>query len=468
MLGRLTDYLVAAHVLVVIFLVVANFQAIRALSRRSFSYSALGWFAHFVYLCVGLTSYGTVAGVRMFERQWWIALISLSGVVASYFFCMALLRERDGRPRWAWPTAIFILGAVAVSWLAVQLPPRYDALLDGLIVSLGFVVLAVYYRRVLVEALPTTRRLPWIPVAGALCYATLQPLSLLGGANTTLVPQSIYVLAIASKLLMAFGLQAAFIARAAAGARLYGAAATIGRLTHELGTPIAQIGLQVERITRMLDSDKTERLQDDLYALDNAVLRVKATLAATQQLLPTPDDIIDLHRLLMPADGAAQPRREAVINVNTVVQLAMMAVKETRAERVHLTVAYAHNCCVRADAFELTQVFVNLLRNAYEAFPNGIGSVAIRTQGDGSQEKGRVVISVTDDGEGIRRDLLPVVFRDGVSARGGPGRGYGLAVVRSIVQRYGGSITLEPNEAPGATGTIATVVLPRVRCGSYA
>ncbi len=77
------------------------------------------------------------------------------------------------------------------------------------------------------------------------------------------------------------------------------------------------------------------------------------------------------------------------------------------------------------------------------------GSVRIRTtcaaDGDG------VVITVTDSGPGIPAELREAIFEPFFTTKEEQhGTGLGLAVARTIVDRHGGSLTLNPNSSHGA------------------
>ncbi len=97
----------------------------------------------------------------------------------------------------------------------------------------------------------------------------------------------------------------------------------------------------------------------------------------------------------------------------------------------------------------------NLLDNAIK-FTHPGDTIEMRSFEDGAN----VVIEVADTGPGIPTEDQPHIWEElyrGVGARGVPGSGLGLALVRAIVARHEGNITLRsrPNE-----GTVFTVRLP--------
>lgn len=113
---------------------------------------------------------------------------------------------------------------------------------------------------------------------------------------------------------------------------------------------------------------------------------------------------------------------------------------------------------VAGDAAELRQVFGNLLDNAIRFTPTG-GRVTVSVAGDESRRE--VVITVVDNGCGIAPEHLGRVFdrfyktdasrTRSKAARGG---GLGLAICRSIVERHGGSITVQSVVDRGTTLTV--------------
>jgi signal transduction histidine kinase len=73
------------------------------------------------------------------------------------------------------------------------------------------------------------------------------------------------------------------------------------------------------------------------------------------------------------------------------------------------------------------------------------GRIQIRT----TRDNGDVLISIRDEGTGISDAVAETAFNPLYSTKGGPHLGLGLSVVRSVVQRHGGTVRLRASEAAG-------------------
>ena len=94
---------------------------------------------------------------------------------------------------------------------------------------------------------------------------------------------------------------------------------------------------------------------------------------------------------------------------------------------------------------EFNQVITNLLQNAIEAAPDVSGVVRLR----GAVEGENVVISVKDNGPGVKPEDIARIFTPFFTTKGpGRGMGLGLTIAWRVVQSLGG--TLEVRPGPGA------------------
>ncbi|MBI2945904.1 MAG: FHA domain-containing protein [Candidatus Wallbacteria bacterium] len=111
---------------------------------------------------------------------------------------------------------------------------------------------------------------------------------------------------------------------------------------------------------------------------------------------------------------------------------------------------------VAANAPEMEQVFVNLIKNSCDALDSsGRVDVTLAT------ENSHVVVDVVDSGSGIPPEVLPRIFEELFTTKPeGQGTGLGLPLVKRIVERCGGSV--EVRSVMGE-GTTVELRLPIVR-----
>ena len=132
----------------------------------------------------------------------------------------------------------------------------------------------------------------------------------------------------------------------------------------------------------------------------------------------------------------------------------LRAVVEAAALQLHLPIgleSFAQLPEVRGDPSQLRQVFVNLLQNAQEA-GGPAGTVTL----DAAAADTQVEVGVSDTGPGVDPSVRARLFEPLVTTRQ-KGIGLGLALVKRIVERHGGTVAYEPR----GRGARFVVRLPR-------
>ncbi|CAM3863028.1 sensor histidine kinase [Tsukamurella ocularis] len=214
----------------------------------------------------------------------------------------------------------------------------------------------------------------------------------------------------------------------------------VGDASHELRTPLTSIrgfaelyrqgatddtGFVMSRIES--EAERMGLLVEDLLLL--ARLDARRPLAAdTVDLVAVADDVVH-------AAQAREPGRDIALELDG-------------ADTVALT----------GDRDRLHQVVTNLVSNALRHTPDE-ATVRVRL----TEEPGAVVLAVADTGPGMEPDEAARVFErfyrtDSSRSRGSGGAGLGLSIVHGIVERHGGTVTVDT--APGGGATF-TVRLPR-------
>jgi len=213
------------------------------------------------------------------------------------------------------------------------------------------------------------------------------------------------------------------------------------RLDHELKNPLTAIRAGLANLANGL---ATATQQEALASVEAQVLRLSRLTS-------------DLRKL---AELEARPLERAPVDVAELLQEAVtLAQEQPEADARQLTLTLPQAPWpvpdVLGDWDLLFLATYNLLDNAVK-FTRPGDTVEVRAFEGGAF----VVIEVADTGPGIPEQEVSRVWEElyrGQGARGVPGSGLGLALVRAIVERHGGRVTLRSREGQG---TVVTMRLP--------
>ena len=229
--------------------------------------------------------------------------------------------------------------------------------------------------------------------------------------------------------------------------KLEGIGRLAGGVAHDFNNMLTAILGNVDFASRMSSLDDVRPLLDEIR------LTAERSAALTAQLL---------------AFARRQLVEPKVLAPSVLVGRIEALLRRLLGERTTLTASLHSVGQVRVDPSQLEQVVLNLITNARDSLPQG-GRVELETK-DVQLELGDigqlpdlspgpyVVISVTDDGDGIPAQALPRIFEPFFTTRLG-GTGLGLATCYGIVKQSGGHIAVQSESGRGA---VFSVYLPRV------
>lgn len=216
----------------------------------------------------------------------------------------------------------------------------------------------------------------------------------------------------------------------------------VADVSHELRTPLAAIRGYAETL---LDG----ALEDE----NNNRKFVEIILAHAIRLNNIASDLLVLSELDADAPPAAAAERIRVVDI---INSAVHSVERAASLRgIRLQRENCRDCSVMGYRFRLEQALVNLLDNAVK-FNRPDGEVSIAC---GETDHGRVQISVSDTGIGIPSDEIKRIFErfyrvDKARSRPAGGTGLGLPIVKEVVERMGGSVSVESQLGRGSKFTI--------------
>jgi two-component system sensor histidine kinase PilS (NtrC family) len=152
------------------------------------------------------------------------------------------------------------------------------------------------------------------------------------------------------------------------------------------------------------------------------------------------------------------PGMRTVLDVREIVRDVLESIRyvpDWQAERHRVVVDLPDRSFpIHANKTEIRQVLWNIFLNALQAMPAG-GELTVKADSPQKENK-RVSISVRDTGCGITEEGLKRIFEPFYTTRE-KGTGLGLAVVKRIVESYGGAIEIRSKPLEG---TICTLWLP--------
>jgi signal transduction histidine kinase len=218
----------------------------------------------------------------------------------------------------------------------------------------------------------------------------------------------------------------------------------LAMLGHELRNPLAPIVTALQ-LLRLRGNDPAER--------EHTIIERQVT-----HLTTLVDDLLDISRI---TQGKIELKRESV-EMSVVVARAIETASPLFEQRRHVLVVDVPLQGVAAfvDPTRFAQVISNLLTNAAKYTEVG-GRILVSAE----SSAGAVALSVSDNGIGIADEMLPRVFdifmqERQASDRAHGGLGLGLAIVRSLVQMHGG--TVSASSAGRGAGSSFVIRLPAV------
>ena len=220
-------------------------------------------------------------------------------------------------------------------------------------------------------------------------------------------------------------------------------ATLLASLSHDLRTPLAGITGAVTTLLKFEDTLSADKRRDLLQSIEEEASRLSRFIA----------NLLDMSRI---DAGALKPKRET-IDVGDAVRAAIDRARRTFPSRDFVTSLARDLPFAQGDSGLIEQVLFNLLDNAQKY--GGESPVVVHARPLG----GEVLISVTDEGPGIRPADLERVFEKFYQGGRTDGRktgvGLGLSIAKGLVESMGGRIWAE-SPAARRRGTRLSIALP--------
>jgi signal transduction histidine kinase/DNA-binding response OmpR family regulator len=220
-------------------------------------------------------------------------------------------------------------------------------------------------------------------------------------------------------------------------------------VSHELRTPLAVVIGNLE----LLSDDRFWKLEPQQAQF------LSAASTNSHRLLHLINDILDFSKL----ENASLPMTRSPNELGEVIRQAAENLRRLFEEReLNLRITIPEDLpLAEIDEQRIVQVLTNLISNAIKFSPPG-APVELSVEHDGAV----ATVRVQDQGEGIRREDMPKLFKkfsqlDSKSTRKTGGTGLGLAISRGLIEAHGGTIWAESEPGQGSTFAFTLPLLPQ-------
>ncbi len=207
--------------------------------------------------------------------------------------------------------------------------------------------------------------------------------------------------------------------------KLAAAGKIAGTISHELRNPLGAISNSIYFLNMKL-SEADEKVRKHIDNIQNEVERARRIIT----------ELLDFTRIKQPdfVTGDIVP----IVKI-ALAQVTIPPGINTRFE------SHPASIPIKMDPALLQQAFINIITNAVQAMPQG-GSLAITL----SVNEDRVIIRFQDSGVGIPKENMNLIFEPLFSTKKA-GIGLGLSLVKDIVEKHEGNITVESEVNQGTT-----------------
>ena len=217
----------------------------------------------------------------------------------------------------------------------------------------------------------------------------------------------------------------------------------IKMVSHELKTPVTSIKGYVQLLQLVIENEKQikypEPLTNSLQRINNLVDRLTRLIS----------EMLDLSRL----DSGRMEFHEENFCLFTLIKEVVTDIQNTNPKHA-IKIMEGYPCKINADKNQLEQLMVNLLSNAIKYSKDGSEIlVTMKPEADN-----KVLVSIADEGIGIAGKDQEKIFErfyrvSGKNERTYPGFGIGLFICKEIVERHGGTISLQSTLHKGSVFT---------------
>lgn len=212
----------------------------------------------------------------------------------------------------------------------------------------------------------------------------------------------------------------------------------VAGIAHEMNSPLGVLNSSASTLA----SCATKLRDENMEKREKAAALIEPSVGAVKDAASRLNSLVTSLRNFAHLDEAAVQK----ISIQSSIEEAIAMVPERLKGTTTVETKFENTSDIHARPSELNQVFLTLLRNAFEAM-NGQGQLALRTR----EEEGKVVAEIADSGPGMDEERVEQLFDVNIKKKksGRMGVGWGLPAARRIIERHGGTIEVESRPGSG-------------------
>lgn len=226
---------------------------------------------------------------------------------------------------------------------------------------------------------------------------------------------------------------------APASVTLVSSGPALRKIVHEVNNPLGIIRTYLKLISGKFTEDA--ELQEEISIIEEEIDRVRQLIG----------------QLASPGfDMGAAPIQHVGVDVNSALRNLSRVLERSILEPANIRIHFEMEPelpLFPGEKNSIIQIFINLIKNAVEAMPEG-GNIYVHTalaEASSGATESSLAITIRDDGPGIPRAMGEAVFESGLSTKDTDHTGLGLSIVRDIVNRYGGNVSYSSRNGGGAS-----------------
>jgi PAS domain S-box-containing protein len=209
-----------------------------------------------------------------------------------------------------------------------------------------------------------------------------------------------------------------------------------GMVGHDLRNPLTGIACATYYLKAKCGSKMHSKSKEMLKIIENDIKRSNKII----------DDLLEYSREIKLDLNESNPKsivKEALFAVE--IPRKIQAVDQTRVKPE-----------IEVDAEKMKRVFINIIKNAFDAMPDG-GRLTIKSTKIGNS----VAFSFSDTGTGMPKEIMDKLWSPLITTKA-KGMGFGLSICKRFVEAHGGKISVRSTIGKGSTFTVTLPIQPHI------